>query len=109
MEEVRNGLISFFFWVGGDEAYQVSERIVVPYPSLTLSEDVDNFNFNLSSLRMRIEQALGILVARWRMLRDGLKFSVRRCSTVIAGTLKLHNFCLQQDRHGSEFPWMGCS
>ena len=41
-----------------------------------------------------------MLVARWRILRDGLNFSVRRCSTAIAVTMELHKFCQQQDRRG---------
>ena len=44
MEEVEEGLLGVLFWVAGDEAYSVSEYIIVPFPSSTLSEE-SNFNF----------------------------------------------------------------
>ena len=84
MEEVRGGLLRLVFWIATEEAYRVSECIIVPFPSSTLTEGEDNFNFYLSSLRIHIEQAFCMLVARWRMLRNGLNFSVKRCTTVIS-------------------------
>ena len=36
MEEVEEGLLGVLFWVAGDDAYQVSEYIIVPFPSSTL-------------------------------------------------------------------------
>ena len=66
MEEVKDGLLGDIFWVAGDEAYLVSECIIVPYPASTLAGDEDNINFYLSSLISRIhtEQAFGMLTAR---------------------------------------------
>lgn len=92
--------MGLLFWIAGDEAYCVSQWIIVPYPSSTLTEDEDNFNSYPSSLRIHIEQAFGMLVARWRILCNGLNFSVKRCTTVISVVMKLHNFCLQEDRMG---------
>ena len=65
------------FWVAGDKAYPVSEYIIVPFPSSTLSEEESNFTFFLSSLRIHIEQAFGMLMARWRILRNGLDVFAR--------------------------------
>ena len=76
MEEVEDGLLGVFFWVAGDEAYPVSEHIIVPYPASTQTNDEDNFNFFLCSLRIHIEQAFGMPTARWRILRDRLNFSL---------------------------------
>lgn len=77
MEEVESGLLRIVFWVVGDEAYSISEWIITPYPGSTLTHDEDSFDFFLSSLRMHIEQAFRVLLARSRIIRDGLNFSVK--------------------------------
>ena len=100
MEEVEEGLLGVLFWAAGDEAYRTSEWIITPFTGSTLTQDEDNFNFFLSSLRIHIEQAFGMLVARWRIIRDGLNFSVKRCSRIISTVMKLHNFCVQEDGIG---------
>lgn len=110
MEEVEWGLLKVVFWVAGDEAYKISEWIITPFPSSTLTQDEDNFNFVLSSLRIHIEQAFGMLVARWRIIRNGLNFSVKRCSRIISTVMKLHNFCVLEDnfgKKGSPCAWDG--
>ena len=83
---MESGWLRIVFWVARDEAYRISQWIITSYPGSILTRDEDNFNFFFSSLQMRIEQAVGMLVARWILIRDGLKFSVKRCrnrSTVI--------------------------
>ena len=86
--------------MAGDEAYPISEHIIVPYPASTLTDDEDNFNCYLSSLRIHIEQAFGMLTARWRLLRDRLNFSLDHCSNIMCVCMKLHNFCIEQDSQG---------
>ena len=109
MEEVEEGLLGVLFWVAGDEAYPVSEYIIVPFPSpsSTLSEEESNFNFFLSSLRINIEQAIGMLMARQRILRDGLEFSLEHCSAKMSVAMKLHNFCIQKDSDRGRRGWDG--
>ena len=105
MKEVEDGLLGEYFWVVGDEAYPVSESIIVPYPSSTLTEDQDNFNFYLSSLRIHIEQAFGILVARWRILRDRLDFGLEHCTAIMPVAMKLHNYCIAEDSARGRRGW----
>ena len=107
MEEVQDGLLGEIFWVAGDEAYPVSEWIIVPYPASTLTDDEDNFNFYLSSLRIHIEQAFGMLTARWRLLRDRLNFSLRHCSNIMSVCMKLHNYCVEEDSEHGRRSWDG--
>ena len=97
MMEVEDGLLGEYFRVVGDEAYPVSEFIIVPFPSSTPTEEQDNFNFYLSSLRVHIEQAFGILVARWRILRDHLDFALGHCTAIMSVSMKLHNYCIEED------------
>lgn len=105
MREVEGGLLGEYFWVVGDEAYPVSEFPIIPYPSSTLTEDEDNFNFYLSSLRIHIEQAFGILIARWRILRDRLDFSLDHCTAIMSVAMKLHNYCIEPDSGRGRRGW----
>ena len=105
MKEVEDGLLGQAFWVVGDEAYPVPESIIVPYPSSTLTEDQDNFNFYLSSLRIHIEHAFGILVARWRLLRDRLDFGLEHCMAIMSVAMKLHNYCITEDSARGRRGW----
>ena len=73
------------------------QNLIVPYPSSTLTEDQDNFNFYLSSMRIHIEQAFGIRVARWRILRDRLDFGLEHCAAIMSVAMKLHNYCIAED------------
>ena len=105
MKEVQDGLLGEYFWVVGDDAYPVSESIIVPYHSSTLTEDQDNFNFYFSSLRIHIEQAFGILVARCRILRDRLDFGLEHCTAIMSVAMKLHNYCIAEDSARGRRGW----
>ena len=48
-------------------------------------------------MRIHIEQAFGMLVARWRILKGGLDYSVRKSTEIVCLLMKLHNFCLKYD------------
>lgn len=97
MKVVGDGLLGEYFSVVGDESYPVSEHIIVLFPASTITEDEDNFNFYLSSLRFHIEHAFDILIARWRILRDRLDFSLEHCTSIMAVCMKLHNFCITEN------------
>ena len=105
MKDVEEGLLGEYFWVVGDEAYPVSEYIIVPFPSSTLTEKEDDFNFYSSSSRIHIEQAFGILVAKWRILRDRLDFSLQHCTSIMSVCMKLHNFCIKEDSVRGKRGW----
>jgi len=85
------------FWIAGDEAYVCTELLITPFPASQADEWEDSFNFYHSSLRMHVEQAFGMMVARWRILREGLEFSVERDARIICLAAKLHNFCIEQN------------
>ena len=67
MKDIEHSISGMVFWVAGDEAYVCTEHIVTPFPVSMLSTDRDNFNLCLSSLRIYIEQAFGLLLPRWRI------------------------------------------
>jgi len=52
----------------------------------------DSFNFYHSSLRMHIEQAFGVFVARSGILWKPLCFDLHRSARVVDVAIKLHNY-----------------
>lgn len=84
------------YWCGGDNAYVNSEHLIVPLPGRNLSVANDAFNYYLSQLRIRIECAFGLLVARWGVLWRPLRGKVRNWPRVIKAVCQLHNYCIDE-------------
>jgi len=86
------------YWIAGDDAYECTEHIITPIPKrrAPVGSREDAFNFYQSSLRMHIEQAFGVLVARWGILWTPLKYDLHRSTRVVEVALKLHNFCIEE-------------
>ncbi|CAN0438469.1 unnamed protein product, partial [Scytosiphon promiscuus] len=51
-------------YILGDAAYPPSDRVLVPFPGVSLSVSQDAFNFYQLQGRMSIEQTYGIMVSR---------------------------------------------
>ena len=91
-------------WIAADEAYAASSSVLTPWPGKKQTAAKDSFNFWLSSSRIHVEQAFGILVARWGVLWRPLQIDYRKAAGLIMALLKLHNYCLDHndaaaDRH----------
>lgn len=85
------------FWVGGDAAYVCTDHLIVPYPGQKLDTRRDSFNFYLSQLRVRIENAFALLVGRWGILWRPLRMRLRHQPPVLKCLFKLHNFCIEEN------------
>ena len=59
-------------------------------------EENDAFNFYLSQLRIKIEQAFGFLTNKWRILRRSLGSNVNFGIKLLLACAKLHNFCINE-------------
>ena len=84
------------FFVGGDNAYQNSEHLIVPIPGGNLNEKEDAFNFFFSQLRVRIENAFALLVNKWGILWKPLRVALSRQPALFLCLCKLHNYCIDQ-------------
>ena len=84
------------YWCGGDNAYCNSEHLLVPFPGQNLPQRMDSFNFFLSQLRVRIENAFALLVSRWGILWRPLRVRLKSQPKLIKCLCKLHNFCIDE-------------
>ena len=52
------------FWLAGDEAYACGRNLITAWPSSSLTDERRTFNHTLSTLRVHVEQAFGMIVFR---------------------------------------------
>jgi hypothetical protein len=93
---LKNGYILF-----GNNAYLNSFFMATPYSNVSGNpnkKSEDNYNFFHSQLRIRVECAFGMLVARWGILRMAIsnKTTVTRTIALVNTLARLHNFCLEE-------------
>ncbi|KAE9163401.1 hypothetical protein PF004_g30152 [Phytophthora fragariae] len=85
------------FYCIGDNAYPLSDSLLVPYNKLELkSKKHSDFNFYLSQLRIRIEMSFGLPVNKWQIFKKPLVVDFTNVSRVIKTCMKLHNFCIDE-------------
>ena len=94
--KLRAGDLPEAYWIAADKAYICDNCIVTPVPvSQALpGSDEDAFNFYHSSLRMHIEQAFGLLLARWGVLWKPLSFNLTQNVRIARLAMVLHNYCI---------------
>ena len=97
------------FYIGGDNAYSLSRRILIPFSGAEKSvEEHRTYNFYLSQLRVRIEMAFGLLTTKWRILRRPLNYSSANNARIIRVCARLHNFCIRmQQLDNDSSGWVG--
>ena len=92
-EEIENaeefGALPYVFVT--DEAFALSENMVRPYPGRGLCKTKRIFNYRLSRARRIVENAFGILAARWRFYHRRLPVNKENAKKVIKASVILHN------------------
>ena len=78
----------------GDSAYPLSPWLQKPYPEGTRDPAEIRFNKELSSARVVVECAFGILKSRWRILDVIEERDIAFVSKIIIACAVLHNFCI---------------
>ena len=85
------------FFVVGDAAYIVTNKLLTPFKgSQRENRDRDAFNFFLSQLRIKIEQAFGMMVEKWRILKRPFTRNIGVAANIIMACARLHNFCINE-------------
>lgn len=90
--KVANGDLPPEYFLNGDNAYVLSNQMVVPCGNAAN----DDFDFEQSSNRICIECAFGILVRRWGILWRPLEMKFRRRAPIISCCMNLHNYCINK-------------
>ncbi|XP_066593228.1 putative nuclease HARBI1 [Prorops nasuta] len=82
----------------GDSAYPLSRVLLTPYKDNGhLSELQINYNKKLSSTRIIIERAFGLLKCRFRKLNYIYMFNVDMVPLIILACCVLHNICIDNE------------
>ena len=89
------------YWIAADDAYASTNQVLTPWPGRNITESKDCFNFWLSSARIHIEQAFGMLVGRWGVLWRPLRLRVAKAAQVSLVCCKLHNFIVENSGTGN--------
>lgn len=83
----------------GDAAYSLLKQLMVPYTDNGhLTQRQKNYNFCLSSSRMVVERAIGLLKERWRSLLHYLAMGlIKYIPYHVLACCVLHNVCLMKN------------
>lgn len=101
-ENTMIGSTSLPFTFVADDAFPLSERIMKPYSpprGRRLSDEEKIFNYRLSRARRVVENAFGILTAKFVCLRRTLFCSPERAQKIVSACCILHNYFLNNTRN----------
>lgn len=86
------------YFIVGDDAFPLCKRIIKPFTTRPLPREERIFNYRLSRARRCIENAFGILSAKWLCLRKTLFCSPERAQEIVSACCLLHNYLLNTSR-----------
>jgi DDE superfamily endonuclease len=92
-------------FIVGDNAYPLSGHVMVPFRITEMQTDTkakDVYNFYQSQMRIRIEMAFGMLVAKWRIFKSPLQHSPASATKIIEAAMRLHNYCIDERLKGND-------
>ena len=80
------------YYFVGDDAFEMSENLMKPFPATDLSLRQRVYNYRISRARRIVENAFGIIASRFRILRREIEMSPANARCVILAIIVLHNF-----------------
>ena len=78
-------------FIVADEAFPLKDHIMKPYPQRNLNIKKRIYNYRLSRARRIVENAFGILSARYRLLRRSMNFHPNKVELFVYTICLLHN------------------
>lgn len=92
------------FALVGDEGFPLKKFLMRPYARRNLVNNQQRvFNYRLSRARRIIENAFGILVARWQIFQGSMRFKVETAETIVQATCCLHNFIISTNSSNNHY------
>lgn len=82
--------------VVADEAFPLKRNMMRPFPGRGCSKDQQIYNYRLSRARRIVENAFGILAARWRVYHTKMAVRPEMVQDIVKATCVLHNFLQAQ-------------
>lgn len=76
----------------GDSAFAISKHLMKPYSFKNISHEKRIFNYRLSRARRVVENAFGILTARFRIFRQSIGVDVDNVDPIVLACCALHNY-----------------
>lgn len=89
------------FVLVADDAFALKPNIMKPYPGSGLSSSNRIFNYRLSRARRCIENAFGIMSARFRVLLSPILVDAAKTRKITLACCALHNFLIT--KNGNEY------
>ena len=83
------------YYLLDDGIFPLIKWLIKPYPGENLTEGKKISNYRLSRCRQIIENAFGILSARWRIFDRPIRATVKHVERYVLGALALHNYLRQ--------------
>ena len=84
-------------YILGDSTYPVSPWLMKPYPEGTRHPQEITFNKELSSARVQVECAFGMLKNRWRILQKRFDSDIEFAIKATMACAVLHNICIRNN------------
>lgn len=84
------------YMIVADEAFQLNKFILRPYPGRNISQEQRIFNYRLSRAGRVVENAFGIMVARFRIFQGPIIASLETAEKIVKAAVVLHNFLLSE-------------
>jgi hypothetical protein len=81
----------------GDQAFALKKHLMVPFRGTTPPREQLIFNYRLSRARRIIENAFGIMAARWRIFRQTIIADPEYADVIVKATVALHNYLIKSD------------